>query len=171
MTDRMEEIEERTSEYIKEKNIEMENLNETDTYCPNLARPIRSVDDKWRLIPAFIQTRGLVRQHVDSFNYFIDEDLKQIVRANSEVRCDADPYFYLKYLDVRVEKPSIEENYTKKTITPQECRLRDLSYTAPIVATIEFTRRCIVSKLSLDTCQSCCKVSIVYYTTIHLISS
>jgi len=44
------------------------------------------------------QVRGLVRQHIDSFNYFINQEIKKIVRAkgNEKVTCDSDPNFYLR---------------------------------------------------------------------------
>ena len=31
-----------------------------------LAQPLR---DKWRLLPEFLKMRGLVKQHIDSYNY------------------------------------------------------------------------------------------------------
>ena len=52
--------------------------------------------DKWKLLPAFLQTKGLVKQHIDSFNYFINTDIKNIVKANDRVVSDADPSFYVK---------------------------------------------------------------------------
>lgn len=48
-----------------------------------------------------------MKQHIDSFNYFVNEDIKKIVQANSKVLSDADPLFYLKYLDVRVGTPEV----------------------------------------------------------------
>lgn len=44
------------------------------------------------------QVRGLVKQHIDSFNYFINHEIKKIVHAkgNEKVTCDADPNFYFK---------------------------------------------------------------------------
>ncbi|BFU25408.1 DNA-directed RNA polymerase III subunit 127.6 kda polypeptide putative [Entamoeba histolytica] len=130
---------EQVDDYIKKHNIEMEDI-ENEVYCPDLGRAINTVEDKWRLIPAFVKARGLVRQHIDSFNYFIDEEIKQIVKANDKITCDADPRFYLKYLDVKVDTPCVEVDYKKESITPQECRLRDISYTAPILANIQYTR-------------------------------
>jgi len=53
--------------------------------------------DKWKLLPSFLKVRGLVKQHIDSFNYFINVDLKKIVLANEKVTSDVDPQFYLKY--------------------------------------------------------------------------
>jgi DNA-directed RNA polymerase III subunit RPC2 len=45
-----------------------------------------------------LQVRGLVKQHIDSFNYFINQEIKKIVRAkgNEKVTCDTDPNFYFK---------------------------------------------------------------------------
>ena len=97
--------------------------------------------EKWKLVPAFLKVKGLVKQHVDSFNYFINDDIKKIVQSNDRVTSDADPSFYLKYLNVQVGKPDVEDgfNITKNT-TPHECRLRDMTYSAPITVDIEYTR-------------------------------
>ena len=56
--------------------------------------------DKSALLPAFLEVRGLVKQHIDSFNYLIKEDIVKIIRAkaNEKVTCDADPNFWLKYV-------------------------------------------------------------------------
>lgn len=45
-----------------------------------------------------VQVRGLVKQHIDSFNYFINHEIKKIVHAkgNEKVTCDADPNFFFK---------------------------------------------------------------------------
>ena len=39
-------------------------------------KSIQKVEDKWKLVPAFLRLRGLVKQHIDSFNYFINVDMK-----------------------------------------------------------------------------------------------
>ena len=49
--------------------------------------------------------------------------------------------FYLKYLDVHVGSPNVEEEFSiTKAITPHDCRLRDMTYAAPITVDIEYTR-------------------------------
>uniref|UniRef100_A0A069DXS3 DNA-directed RNA polymerase subunit beta n=1 Tax=Panstrongylus megistus TaxID=65343 RepID=A0A069DXS3_9HEMI len=103
--------------------------------------PVKIIEDKWKLVPAFLSVKGLVKQHIDSFNYFIGVDIKKIMKANEKVHSDADPSFYLKYLNIYVGMPDIEEgfNITRST-TPHECRLRDLTYSAPITVDIEYTR-------------------------------
>nr|XP_037274616.1 DNA-directed RNA polymerase III subunit RPC2-like [Rhipicephalus microplus] len=106
-----------------------------------LNAPISDISEKWKLLPAFLKINGLVRHHIDSFNHFINVELKEIMRANERVTSDADPNFYLKYLDIRVGEPNIEEDFTVgRRTTPHECRLRDITYSAPIVVDIEYTR-------------------------------
>lgn len=48
------------------------------------------------MVAAFLQGRGLVKQHIDSYNYFINEEIKKIVKANEEILSDVDPNFYVK---------------------------------------------------------------------------
>lgn len=65
-----------------------------------LTHPIGTVRDKFELLPAFLRVRGLVRQHIDSFNYFINHEIKKIVRApgNERLGIDSDPNFYLRWV-------------------------------------------------------------------------
>ncbi|ABN64995.1 DNA-directed RNA polymerase III [Scheffersomyces stipitis CBS 6054] len=106
-----------------------------------LTDEINTAEDKWNLLPAFLKVKGLVKQHLDSFNYFVDVDLKKIIRANELVLSDVDPEFYLKYLDIRVGHKSSSAPGTKEVILPpHECRLRDLTYSAPIYVDVEYTR-------------------------------
>lgn len=103
--------------------------------------PINTAEAKWELLPAFLKIKGLVKQHLDSFNYFVDVDLKKIIEANELVLSDVDPEFYLKYLDIRVGHKSSSALGTKEVILPpHECRLRDLTYSAPIYVDVEYTR-------------------------------
>ena len=104
-----------------------------------LTDEINTDQDKWHLLPAFLKVKGLVKQHLDSFNYFVDTDLKKIIKANQLILSDVDPEFYLKYVDIRVGKKS--SSSTKDYLTPpHECRLRDMTYSAPIYVDIEYTR-------------------------------
>ena len=85
--------------------------------------------------------KGLVKQHIDSFNYFVDTDIKNIVKANHKVTSDVDPRFWLKYTDINVGFPDRNEvEAIDKRVTPHECRLRDITYSAPIMVTIKYTR-------------------------------
>ncbi|XP_050307639.1 DNA-directed RNA polymerase III subunit RPC2 [Anthonomus grandis grandis] len=104
-------------------------------------KPIKEIEEKWKLVPAFLKVKGLVKQHIDSFNYFINVEIKKIVEANNRVTCDADPLFYIKYTNVHVGTPDVDEGFNiSKATTPHECRLRDMTYSAPISVDIEYTR-------------------------------
>ncbi|WFD25347.1 DNA-directed RNA polymerase [Malassezia nana] len=108
---------------------------------PSLSAPIKAVEDKWLLLPAYLQVKGLVKQHIDSFNYFVDVDLKNILRANERVTSDIDPKFFLKYTDIHVGHPErADPDAIDRSITPHECRLRDITYSAFIYVDMEYTR-------------------------------
>ena len=99
------------------------------------------IQDKWLLLPAFLKVKGLVKQHIDSFNYFVDVDIKNILKANNKVTSDVDPRFWLKYTDIVVGFPDrTDADAIDKSVTPHECRLRDTTYSAPILVTIQYTR-------------------------------
>lgn len=107
-----------------------------------LSDPISTAEDKWRLVPAFLKVRGLVKQHIDSFNYFVETDIKKIVEANNMVRSDVDPNFYAKFTDIYVEAPTINDSQhnVDTPSTPQECRLRDITYAGNIYVDLEYIR-------------------------------
>lgn len=136
------------------------------------------MEDRHRqeLVELFFKEKGLVRQHIESYDYFIDHEIKALVRANQVVDSDIDHTFYLKYLDIRVGRPSMEENMVKYNVFPIECRLRDTTYSGDIYVDIEYVRnrqivvkrdicigkmpvmlrssRCWLSKESRDTVES-----------------
>ncbi|KAJ1916405.1 DNA-directed RNA polymerase III complex subunit Rpc2 [Mycoemilia scoparia] len=121
----------------------VEKLMEAKKYKPKpkLTDPIPTLEDKWKLLPSFLRVKGLVKQHLDSFNYFVDVDLKKIVKANEMVTSDVDPNFYLKYTGIRVGRPErMDAHSADKSYTPHECRLRDLTYAASIFVDVEYTR-------------------------------
>ena len=72
-----------------------------------LSSPIKTVEDKYQLLPAFLKVRGLVKQHIDSFNYLINHELRKIVSANERVTCDTDPNFYLRSVCLAHGLPSV----------------------------------------------------------------
>ncbi|KAF1990566.1 beta and beta-prime subunits of DNA dependent RNA-polymerase [Aulographum hederae CBS 113979] len=117
-------------------------LLHTQYHGKSLTDPIDTARDKWNLLPAFLKVKGLIKQHIDSYNFFVDFDLKDIVRANSRVVSSVDPHYFVEFLDIRVLMPNRpdEDNDRPSTITPNECRLRDTSYTAPIVVDIKYRK-------------------------------
>ncbi|WVZ14255.1 hypothetical protein V8G54_011821 [Vigna mungo] len=104
-----------------------------------LTAPIKSAVDKFQLLPEFLKVRGLVKQHLDSFNYFVKTEIKKIVRANNLIRASRHPHIYLRFLNVKIRKPSIVDESVTDEVTPQTCRLSDLTYAAPICVDVEYT--------------------------------
>lgn len=91
-----------------------------------------------------MKTRGLVRQHIESFNYLIEQEIGHIMEANRRVTCSADPNWFLEYKRIWVGAPEVEENYIRSPVTPQQCRLRDMTYAAPIYVDIDYVRGNVV---------------------------
>ena len=46
----------------------------------------------------------------------------------------------LRYTDIFVGAPKVDEDFMQVDITPQQCRLRDMTYSAPISVDVEYTR-------------------------------
>jgi DNA-directed RNA polymerase III subunit RPC2 len=105
-------------------------------YSKHLTDPINTARDKWNLLPAFLKVKGLVKQHIDSYDYFTDVELKKIVEANCFIVSEANNKKWIRFTDIRVGKPcriaDTGLGYVETVVTPNECRLRDMTYAAPI---------------------------------------
>ncbi|KAJ6028202.1 DNA-directed RNA polymerase III subunit RPC2 [Penicillium herquei] len=115
-------------------------------YNKSLTDPIDTAKDKWNLLPAFLKVKGLVKQHIDSYNYFVEVQLKKIVESSGIIRSDIDHQFYIKFTNIYVGSPRRADESQdggidfQSDVTPQECRLRDTTYAAPILVDFEYVR-------------------------------
>ncbi|KND94146.1 DNA-directed RNA polymerase III subunit RPC2 [Tolypocladium ophioglossoides CBS 100239] len=108
-----------------------------------LTDPVSTKEDKFQLLPAFLKVKGLVKQHIDSYNFFVEHEIKDIVRTNRTIRSDVDSNFWLEFTDIRVDRPRRQDYNDAKSrseVTPMECRLRDMTYAAPILVDIAYIR-------------------------------
>ena len=123
----------------------MDELLKPFYYTKHLTDPINTAQDKWNLLPAFLRVKGLVKQHLDSFDYFTDVALKEIVRANALVRSETSRDKFIMFTDIRVGKPNRLEDrttgYVESGVTPNECRLRDITYAAPIYVDVTYSKQ------------------------------
>ena len=107
-----------TAATVLGKSVEELEREAKESGCETVEQFLRQpIKDKSELLPAFLKTRGLVRQHIDSFNYFINLEMKKIIlaKANEKVTCDSDPSFYLRYTDIFVGGPvQHDDTYTRK---------------------------------------------------------
>lgn len=39
---------------------------------------VPGVKQKWKLLPHFLKLRGLMRQHIDSYDYFVNVDISKV---------------------------------------------------------------------------------------------
>lgn len=42
---------------------------------------VAGVKQKWKLLPHFLKLRGLMRQHIDSYDYFVNVDISKVSHA------------------------------------------------------------------------------------------
>ncbi|MEM2081784.1 MAG: DNA-directed RNA polymerase subunit B [Candidatus Bathyarchaeia archaeon] len=100
-----------------------------------------SKEDTRLLLKAFFNEKGLVRQHLDSYNEFIDHGLQEVVDEVGEIDIEVpeSPYkvklgqIWIIDPQSRITGPYVTEvDGTKHEIYPMEARLRNLTYAAPI---------------------------------------
>ncbi|BCU67313.1 DNA-directed RNA polymerase subunit B [Sulfolobales archaeon HS-7] len=95
-----------------------------------------TVEGRWSLIKNYFTSKGLVRQHLDSFNTFVTATLQQIIDEQGEITTEI-PGLKIKLGSVRIGYPRIRESdRSERQITPMEARLRNLTYAAPIFLTM-----------------------------------
>lgn len=104
-------------------------------------------EDCWTVISSFFEEKGLVRQQLDSFNEFIENTMQEIVDENSKLVLEttiansADPSgattlprrYEIEFGQVYLSKPTMTEaDGTTQPMFPNEARLRNLTYAAPL---------------------------------------
>ena len=108
----------------------MDNLAEQKT---------KRVRDTWVIVKNFLRNHGLEKLHIDSYNNFINVEMPKILEANKRVTSDADNNWFLEYESIRVGAPQVDDGLGQThTTTPNECRLRNMTYSAPILVNIRY---------------------------------
>jgi len=96
-------------------------------------------EDLWEVMRAFIEDEGLVQHHLRSYNYFVKEGLRELIKSlgDLEIRTKYGT-LTLKMRNPEIGKPVIEEidGTVIENVTPMECRLRNLTYAAPFYVTM-----------------------------------
>ena len=89
-----------------------------------------------------METRGLAIQHIESYNYFVTTEIKQIVMAQSNrvITSDVDLKWRAEYTDVYFREPCYQDLSSTKTTSPQMCRIRDMTYQAAICVDVTYHR-------------------------------
>lgn len=93
-----------------------------------------SSEDLWTLMKAFFEARGLSGQHLDSYNEFVERDLNAIVQSVGGVSVYVKgSLIQLRFGKIHVGRPRVfEVDGSETEVTPMDCRLRNLTYSAPL---------------------------------------
>jgi len=104
-----------------------------------------SEEDSWTIIKKYFKNKGFINHHLTSYNKFINEDIPQIMANTSPITIIGNEYDSKYDDDKRKDKMVLTfgkvfttSNYFKENdgsitkLTPNICRLRDLTYQANI---------------------------------------
>jgi len=95
-----------------------------------------SHEDRWLLVDAFFKEKGLVRQHLDSFNEFITRGLQRIVDEQGGIETDI-PGLSVKFGVIEIKDPTVREaDGSEEKVYPMEARLRNLTYASSMYLTM-----------------------------------
>lgn len=96
-----------------------------------------TTEQRWIITESFFKVRGLVRQHLDSFNDFLRNKLQEVIDEQGEITTEI-PGLKIKLGKIRFDKPGIRETDRGplREITPMEARLRNLTYSVPLYLTM-----------------------------------
>lgn len=120
--------------------------DESDEVTPELYQ-----EACWSVISAYFDEKGLVRQQLDSFDEFIQMSVQRIVEDSPPIDLQAEaqhsggtvetpPHYLLKFEQIYLSKPTHwEKDGAPSPMMPNEARLRNLTYSAPLYVDITKT--------------------------------
>ncbi|KAJ2581147.1 DNA-dependent RNA polymerase II, partial [Coemansia sp. RSA 1836] len=101
-------------------------------------------EDCWTLITRYFDEHGLVRQQIDSFNAFIEQTLQEIIDENRTLVLETTiqgrqgqemfKRYHMEFGQLIMSPPAfIEKDGSPTQLHPQDARLRNLTYSAPLL--------------------------------------
>ena len=90
---------------------------------------------RWPIIQDILKREGIARQHLNSFDEFLELGLQSIINEVGQIEIENSEYPYKIQLGkVKLQQPRMMELDGSIThITPAEARLRNVSYSAPVM--------------------------------------
>jgi len=90
--------------------------------------------DYWEVMKAFFAEEGLVKQHLESYNDFVQNTLQRIIDEIQGITIEVPGHTYdIKFGTIEVEEPRVVEvDGTVRKVYPREARIRNLTYAAPL---------------------------------------
>lgn len=96
---------------------------------------VKNSTDMWPIVYDILRREGVARQHLNSYNEFIERGLQSIIDEVNAVIIETAEYPYkIKLGKIKLQQPRIMELDGSIThLAPMEARLRNLTYGAPIM--------------------------------------
>eukprot|EP00112_Aurelia_sp_Birch-Aquarium-sp1_P022089 Seg611.9 transcript_id=Seg611.9/GoldUCD/mRNA.D3Y31 product="DNA-directed RNA polymerase II subunit RPB2" protein_id=Seg611.9/GoldUCD/D3Y31 len=132
----------------------MYDLDEEDNYGDDEGDDITTdiwQEACWIVISSYFDEKGLVRQQLDSFDEFIQMSVQRIVEESQQIELEAETSYreqelepptryQLKFEQIYLSKPTHwEKDGAPKPMMPNEARLRNLTYSAPLYVDVTKT--------------------------------
>ena len=110
-------------------------------------------EDCWSVIDAFFREKGLVSQQIDSYNEFISTTIRDIIHENNVITYDQNlpqnedeenPVIKKRY-EIKLGEPMMQRATMTEAdgetvgMTPNDARLRGLTYAAPLYVPMSYT--------------------------------
>jgi DNA-directed RNA polymerase subunit B len=91
--------------------------------------------DMWPIINDILRREGVARQHLNSYNEFMERGLQSIIDEVSEIEVETAEYPYkIKLGKIKLQQPRIMELDGSIThVAPMEARHRNLTYASPVM--------------------------------------
>jgi len=117
-------------------------------------------EDCWTVISSFFDQKGLVRQQLDSFDEFVQNTMQELVDENADLILDqADQHtghetdmtrrYEIHFGQIYLSRPTVTEaDGSVVPVFPQEARLRNLTYSAPLY--IDMKKRVLTGREDPD---------------------
>ena len=89
----------------------------------------------WPIINDILRKEGVARQHLNSYNEFMEKGIQSIIDEVAEIEIETSEYPYkIKLGKIKAAQPRIMELDGSIThVAPMEARLRNLTYASPIM--------------------------------------
>lgn len=113
-------------------------------------------EDCWAVIAAYFEDKTLVSQQIDSFNEFVNNTMQELVDESSSLILDQNMQhsgrqgdqtkrYELNFNQIYLSRPTqTEADGTVAPMFPNEARLRNLTYSAPLY--IDIKKRVLVQE-------------------------
>ena len=96
---------------------------------------MQSYNKRWSIVQDILKREGVSKQHLNSFDEFIEKGLQEIINEIGDIEIENAEYPYKIRLDKVKLNPArmMELDGSITHITPAEARLRNVSYVCPLI--------------------------------------